>query len=158
MARPETPVEEHLEREPPAEPPVEIEPADFVAGGTQLDTIAVNINFGIIEQFSEGLYSSPNKTFEELVTNSYDAGATSVWVRIPDDLANASAIIAVIDNGESMDLGGLRGLWQIVDSTRRSRPPARAGRKPVGKFGIGKLATYVLANELTYVCKREDDD
>ena len=26
----------------------------------------------------------------------------------------------------------------------------------VGKFGIGKLATYVLANRLTYICKAED--
>src|SRR6266571_2466856 len=103
MATDETEVEEPLEEEPleetPAEAtPVEIEPADFVAGGKQLDTIAVNINFGIIEQFSEGLYSSPNKTFEELVTNSYDAGATHVWVRVPEALDEADAVLAVIDN------------------------------------------------------------
>lgn len=138
------------------EEPVEIQPAEFVAGGKQLDTITVNINFGIIEQFSEGLYSSPNKTFEELVTNSYDAGATHVWVRVPEALDDPNAVLAVIDNRESMDLGGLRDLWQIGESTRRIRPPARPERNPVGKFGIGKLATYVLANELTYVCKRGD--
>ena len=93
MATEETPNEEQDE-----EIPVEIRPADFVAGGRQLDTISVNINFGIIEQFSEGLYSSPNKTFEELVTNSYDAGATRVWVRVPEKLDDPDAILAVIDN------------------------------------------------------------
>src|SRR6185437_15540365 len=28
------------------------------------------------------------------------------------------------------------------------------GRKQIGKFGIGKLATYVLANRLTHISKR----
>jgi hypothetical protein len=155
MAQSEKPVtEEPLEPGEAEGTPVEIRPANFVAGGSQFDTIAVNINFGIVEQFSEGLYSSPNKTFEELVTNSYDAGATRVWVSVPSNLSDESAKLAVIDDGESMDLSGLRGLWQIGESTRRSRPNARPDRKPVGKFGIGKLATYVLANELTYLCRR----
>lgn len=30
------------------------------------------------------------------------------------------------------------------------------GRPVIGKFGIGKLATYVLANKLTYICKAAD--
>lgn len=146
----------------PVDPPqtldetVEIPPAGFVAAGSHVATISVNINFGIIEQFSEGLYSSPNKTFEELVTNSYDAGAARVWVLIPDDLDDPDAVVAVVDDGQSMDAEGLHDLWLIGESTKRGRPAPMPGRKPVGKFGIGKLATYVLANELTYVCKRGD--
>ena len=42
--------------------------------GTQVDTIPVSINYDIIYHFSEGLYSSPHKAIEELVSNSYDAG------------------------------------------------------------------------------------
>ena len=29
-------------------------------------------------------------------------------------------------------------------------------RRQIGKFGIGKLATYILANEVTYICKADD--
>src|SRR6202022_3542412 len=32
----------------------------------------------------------------------------------------------------------------------------KPARKRIGKFGIGKLATYQLCNELTYVCKYAD--
>ena len=61
--------------------------------------------------------------------------------------------IAVIDDGEGMDDGGLRRHWLIGLTNKRGleRPPK--GRKQIGKFGIGKLSTYVLANRLTHVSK-----
>lgn len=134
--------------------------AEFVAGGDiqDEDVVEVGISFGIIDRFSQRLYSSPNKTFEELISNSYDAGAERVWVSLSDDLAAPDASITVIDDGDSMDLQGLRDLWLIGKSPKR-RPdmlsaPAR-NRKPIGKFGIGKLATYVLATQLTFVCFKD---
>jgi hypothetical protein len=131
--------------------------AGFVDGGDRaVDAVTVRISLRIIERFSEGLYSSPNKTFEELVSNSYDAGAERVWVYLSSDLAAPTATIVVVDDGESMDLAGLRDLWQIGESTKRDTEPIR-GRLPIGKFGIGKLATYVLARELTYVVHRGDE-
>ena len=133
-----------------------VAPADFVSGGTKSADISVDISYRIIDRFSEGLYSSPNKAFEELVSNSYDAGARRVWVRVPDDLDLQDVSLAVIDDGVSMDLEGLRELWQIGVSPKRSEDGSEkinAGRRPIGKFGIGKLATYVLARELTYVCR-----
>lgn len=56
--------------------PTSVGVADFVAAeNREAESIDVKISLGIIKRFSEGLYSSPNKTFEELVSNSYDAGA-----------------------------------------------------------------------------------
>lgn len=131
--------------------------AEFAVGGTTLDHVTVGISYGIIERFSEGLYSSPNKTFEELVTNSYDAGATNVWVYVPEDLSDVSSSIVVVDDGESMDMQGLKDLWRIGESRKRiDGTPVVGKRNPVGKFGIGKLATYVLATELTYIVHRDD--
>src|SRR5438309_4257813 len=121
--------------------PVAIPPAAFVEGGKPVDEIAVGINMGIIERFSEGLYATPTKAFEELVTNSYDAGAGRVWIVLPNEVGVESAI-AVLDDGISMDIEGLRDLWQIGESTKRDRAPVE-DRDPVGKFGIGKLSTYV---------------
>jgi hypothetical protein len=128
--------------------------ADFVAGADRTtESIEVRISLGIIKRFSEGLYSSPNKTFEELISNAYDAGAGRVWIYLPEDLKADQAAIVVVDDGVSMDLDGLRELWMIGESQKRAREPI-AGRPPIGKFGIGKLATYVLANELTYLVFR----
>jgi hypothetical protein len=134
-----------------------VQPAEFVQGGTTEGEIDVRLSYGIIDRFSMGLYSSPNKAFEELVSNSYDAGARRVWVRVPDDLDDPGTHLAVIDDGISMDIAGFEALWEIGVSAKRPDAGAEVtnmGRAPIGKFGIGKLATYVLANQLTYVCKK----
>lgn len=39
----------------------------FVSSGIQIDAINVRISHRIIQLFSEGLYSSPNKAIEERV-------------------------------------------------------------------------------------------
>lgn len=67
-----------------------------------------------------------------------------------------SGLIAIYDDGESMDEHGLRQLWSIGASPKRelTRPTTRYGRKIIGKFGIGKLATYAIANRITYVVCR----
>lgn len=123
--------------------------------GTTISQISVEISTRFLEQFSEQLYSSPQKAFEELISNSWDAGANSVDIRIPDDLTDAQATITVLDNGVSMDTEGLRELWHIAFSPKRNNR-SQHGRQMVGKFGIGKLATYLLANRLTYICKAND--
>ena len=123
--------------------------------GQQAATIPVELSTRFLEHFSEQLYSSPQKAFEELISNGWDAGADCVDVRIPTDLAAADATMTVLDNGESMDAAGLAQLWHIAFSPKKSQP-IKNGRKIIGKFGIGKLATYVLATRLTYICKASD--
>ncbi|MBO4139306.1 ATP-binding protein [Micromonospora tulbaghiae] len=115
--------------------------------------VEVTIGPQFLELFSEQLYTSPNKTFEELVSNSWDAGATDVFVGMSANLRDPKAAVWVIDNGESMDVAGFRRLWSVAQSTKGTRSD---GRPQIGKFGIGKLATYVLAHELTYICKASD--
>ena len=76
-------------------------------------------------------------------------------VVIAPDLTILTATIAVIDDGDGMDEAGLRQHWLIGVSDKRDpkrKPPK--GRAQIGKFGIGKLATYVLSNRLTHVSKR----
>ena len=106
--------------------------------------------------FSEGLYTSPNKAVEELVANSFDAGALGVHVILSPNLHTEDATIAVIDDGEGMDQDGLKQHWLIGMSTKRSLPTLPRGRQQIGKFGIGKLATYVLSNRLTHISKSGD--
>lgn len=124
--------------------------------GKIIDEIPVTISYKIIELFSAGLYSSPNKAFEELVSNSYDAGADKVCVYVPTDKTVDGAVLWVADNGASMDVAGLKQFWRIGESQKRKTMDAGSSRSPIGKFGIGKLATYILANNLTLICKAKD--
>jgi len=123
--------------------------------GTHASDIPVELSTRFLEHFSEYMYSSPQKAFEELISNGWDALADYVDVRIPSDLSSPTATLSVLDNGESMDADGLRQLWHIAFSPKRSTPE-KNGRKIIGQFGIGKLATYVLASKLTYICKAAD--
>ena len=126
----------------------------FETLGSDEGEISVRIGPRFLELFSENLYSSPNRAFEELVANSWDAGAEVVHIYIPDDLSDDEAGVWVLDDGESMDLAGLEQLWAVASSAKREReePP----RPQIGKFGIGKLATYILAQEVTYMCRAKD--
>jgi hypothetical protein len=124
--------------------------------GQERSTISVEISARFLEHFSEQLYSSPQKAFEELISNGWDAGADRVDVRISSNLkTDPSPTMAVLDNGASMDEEGLRQLWHIAFSPKSGKT-TEYGRPIIGKFGIGKLATYVLANKLTYICKASD--
>lgn len=122
----------------------------FTSLGTKTDTIDVRLSYRIVELFSEGLYASPNKAIEELVANSFDAGGQTVQVLLSPNLHDQDANIAVIDDGNGMDARGLKQHWLIGISNKRALGRLPRGRQQIGKFGIGKLATYVLAERLTH--------
>ncbi len=124
--------------------------------GKKIDDIEVTISHRIIELFSAGLYSSPNKAFEELVCNSYDAFASKVSVYVPSDLTVEGAYICVCDNGEGLDPQELKDLWRIGESSKRNGNERDKKRLQIGQFGIGKLATYILARKLTYISKKNN--
>lgn len=127
--------------------------APFHKTGLVTDKISVEISLQIIGLFSEGLYSNPNKAIEELVSNAFDADATHVHVVVPADRASADASIAVIDDGTGMDQQGLKVHWIVGDSRKSRNRVTPTGRRTIGKFGIGKLAAYVLGNRLTHITK-----
>ena len=125
--------------------------------GKPIGSIDVQLRYKIIELFSGHLYSSPTKAIEELVVNSYDAFATECVVSIPETLEGR---VWVWDNGDSMDQKGMEELWLVAES--RKRDPEREktaidrGRKPIGRFGIGKLASYVLGSRISHICRKND--
>ncbi len=128
---------------------------DYPGNRDAVANIPVALSTQFLHHFSEQLYSSPQKAFEELISNGWDAGASIVDVHIAPDLRAPDATLAVFDNGTSMDLPGLHALWQIAFSPKEGSA-SQHGRPIIGKFGIGKLATYVLAQRLTYICKARD--
>ena len=130
----------------------------FASAGQEVAEIPVSLNYDIIRLFSEGLYKSPHKAIEELVSNSYDAGAERVHVLLPEEPEGEAGSLAplwVIDDGHGMDVDGFRQLWRVAESNKNGSSPK--GRAPIGQFGIGKLAAYVLAWELTHVSRADGE-
>jgi hypothetical protein len=120
--------------------------------------VYVEISYDVIQLLSDHLYSSPLKAIEELMVNAWDADADECRIVIParerllrpDD----TTLIAVWDDGVGMNGDELSDLWHVGTSHKREMG-WRAKRKQIGKFGIGKLATYVIARRVTYVTRRE---
>src|SRR2546427_3370848 len=98
------------------------QPTPETIGHTSGENIPVELSTRFLEHFSEQLYSSPQKAFEELISNGWDAGADYVDVRIAADLALPGATLAVLDNGSSMDEEGLKRLWHIASSPKKDTP------------------------------------
>ena len=150
------------------------------SAGSAAGLIPVHISYEIIRLFSEGLYQSPHKAIEELVSNGYDAGATAVHVLMPQSAGNSvnsgdddeqvvtanqsvtdtaaiSAPLWVIDNGSGMSSAEFFQLWRVAYSAKAEVVPSEGERAPIGQFGIGKLAAYVLAWQLIHISRSGDD-
>ena len=130
-----------------------IENALKKAGATREGTVEVNISYDIIRHVSAQLYTNPRKAIEELITNSYDAGATQCWVKVPKE---AGEPLAVLDDGESMNFDGIKDLWRVAHSPKApdedgDAPRIENNRMQIGKFGVGKLAAFALGERLTHI-------
>lgn len=123
--------------------------------GNQVAEVTLDIDYHIIEHFSKHLYSSPNKAIEELVVNGYDAGADWVRVYLPGRYTDK---VIVWDDGTSMNVEGIQRLWKLADSPKNGTNREIADingieRKVIGKFGIGKIASYTVGNSISHYCK-----
>jgi HSP90 family molecular chaperone len=123
--------------------------------GADQGELSVALSNELVQLLSDQLYQSPLKAIEELVVNSYDAEAKTCRVYVPELVNEPAKFVVVYDDGIGMDKEGLEDLWHIGRSNKRSEEiEARAHRKQIGKFGIGKLATYAIANRITYVTRK----
>ena len=126
--------------------------------GNVVDQVSLNVDYRIIEHFSRHLYDSPNKAVEELVANAFDAFATEVLVFTPGPYTTDRLL--VWDDGESMNVDGLKALWWIARSPKSGeRVEERNGkeRKIIGKFGIGKLASYAVGEIISHICRHQGE-
>jgi hypothetical protein len=121
------------------------------------EPVEVSLSNELVQLLSEQLYQSPLKAVEELVVNAYDADASECRLYVPAPSDQDAGFVVVFDDGIGMDYKGLVDLWQIGRSNKRNEEiERRRKRKQIGKFGIGKLATYTIANRLTYITRTQD--
>lgn len=125
--------------------------------GTKVgDPLPVTLSPELVGLLSEQLYRSPSKAIEELVVNGFDAEADESRIFVPEAGQDAPFIV-VYDDGVGMTYEGLADLWKVGRPKLRDDTLfERKQRKQIGKFGIGKLSTYAVANRVTYVTKNGD--
>lgn len=117
------------------------------ASGSQPLTLRFAHN--VIEHLGLKLYQNkPTNVLAELVSNSWDAMASQVFIELENSEAGAPRAISVFDDGRGMSKADLINNYLVVGQPK-PRPGtivnADAGRYPMGRKGIGKLAPFGIA-------------
>lgn len=103
----------------------------------------INIDKKVLRLLGAQLYGDTPSIISELVQNAYDADAKAVWITIN---TVGEVTIVVQDNGIGMTPDEVNSRFLNIGQDRRSTyPKSPAGRKVLGRKGIGKLAVFSLA-------------
>lgn len=101
-----------------------------------------------IDHLGIKLYSSFPPVIAELISNSYDADAENVEIRINYD----EKIVTVEDDGNGMNHNELNENFLVIGRNRRRAEGTGfskiKNRKVTGKKGLGKLAVFGIANTI----------
>jgi hypothetical protein len=105
--------------------------------------LVMTISLNALEHLGINLYSNIPAVLSEIVANAWDADAKKVIVTID----KASETITIEDNGTGMHRDGVVDRFLTVGFKRRDDmgDTTPAGRKPMGRKGIGKLSIFSIA-------------
>lgn len=116
---------------------------------TDATFLPITVDKSHIITIGERLYEQSIELIRELVNNAYDADATRVDVTVSDKE------IVVADNGEGMDLEGLKQYFNVGSNEKLLNPvSSRFGRNRIGQFGIGKFASLAAASRFEITTQR----
>ncbi len=101
-----------------------------------------------LAHLSRGLYRSPASAVRELVSNAWDANATTV--RIDTNYPNFYQM-AITDDGDGFTKEEFESLMRgIGNSEKRVKPESLAhGRSVIGRLGIGMLGIAQICGSFT---------
>jgi len=109
----------------------------------------------IIKLLSEGIYSSPANSIKELVSNAFDADATTVEMSFDDEE------FVVRDNGQGMDWADFDKDFAYISRSRKRDKGnyTRIFERPIiGFIGIGFIAVSELCDTLEIVSAKAGSD
>lgn len=112
-----------------------------------------------IEHLGTQMYKHRAPSIAEIVANCWDAGAKSAWVNVPDgnEYNPAKSVVTIVDDGEGMDAATVQSSYLVVGRNRRADDGGmNHGRRVMGRKGIGKLAGFGLAEEVTVTTWTKD--
>ncbi|MBW1703730.1 MAG: ATP-binding protein [Deltaproteobacteria bacterium] len=113
--------------------------------------LTITVDKSHLITIGERLYEQSIELIRELVNNGYDADATRVDVTVSDKE------IIVADNGEGMDIEGLKQYFSVGSDEKLINPKSpRFRRDRIGQFGIGKFASLAAASRFEVTTQKED--
>lgn len=104
-----------------------------------------------IEHLGVRMYSTLPPALAELVSNAYDADAKNVSISLKE-IDGAPESIKITDDGHGMSLHDIINKFLVIGRNRRDegdKPSQKFRRLPTGKKGLGKLALFGLARQIT---------
>ena len=134
--------------------------------GRTAEELVLTVAGNLVKHLGVQMYSGrPVPAIAELISNSWDADATEVDVRLPLDQSwdpsNDSQIITVSDNGNGMTWEMVRDAYLNVGRDRRKmegKDRSPGGRRLQGRKGVGKLAGFGIADTLEVQTVHEAKD
>ncbi len=110
----------------------------------------------IIERIAKNVLKNPDVAIVELIANSWDSGATRVYIEWP---TNEDQTFSITDNGSGMTDQEFKERWSAVGYNRLEHQniniqisDPRTGitytRRTFGKNGIGKFAAFCFAEKI----------
>lgn len=117
-----------------------------------MEKLVLRFAHNIIEHLGLKLYQNkPTNVIAELVSNSWDADAEQVHVKVIQGETGAPQFVAVMDDGEGMSRETLASHYLIVGKPKRTAKNVEKKsnvkqRDAMGRKGIGKLAPFGVAN------------
>ncbi|WP_353118484.1 ATP-binding protein [Nitratidesulfovibrio sp.] len=110
----------------------------------------IRISGNIISELSEKIPSNII-ALNELIKNSYDAGASCVNIALNTD----SRILIISDDGSGMDLDDINTLLHISNSSKKYGTVNKYDRYTQGSKGLGFLSVFKFGRDVEWTTKKE---
>lgn len=125
---------------------------------TMPQRIPIKVAVHVLADISLGIYRTPANALKELVSNSWDADATSVV--ITTGFPNFHAITCQ-DDGGGMSSDEFRQIMGLIGGSikrKGDREVTEKGRPIIGKIGIGILAVAQICKRFTVISSQAGSD
>lgn len=115
-----------------------------------------NISLSILNHLGRNLYRNIITIIGEAISNSWDADAKNVWIKIDRENSN----MTIIDDGLGMTDNDFQEKFLKIGYSKRKDGDykTKSGRIYIGRKGIGKLALLSCAKKIHILSRTEDSD
>lgn len=115
-----------------------------------------NISLSVLNHLGRNLYRNIITILGEAISNSWDADANNVWIKI--DKNNNS--MEIIDDGMGMTYEDFQNKFLKIGYSKRKNNnyKTESGRPFIGRKGIGKLALLSCAQRIHVASKTKETD